>query len=212
MVAALALSGCSSPNEPAPQPAAPTITCPSSMTTRGVSGSGQTVTYPAATVSGGAAPVTTNCTPASGSSFNIGTTAVSCTAVDAASRQAQCSFTVTLTPMLVSVTKYLAFGDSLTEGQNGRAGLRGERVVDVPNAYPTKLQSMLNLEYPGQGITVPNYGYGGQPIDDKAIGWLQKALADEKPGAVLLLDGYNNMFSTCAPGVSNSSECSQKIT
>ena len=212
VAAAIALSACSNPNEPAQNPPAPTITCPANMTTRGVPGSGQPVTYPPPTVTGGASPVTTTCTPASGTSFIVGTTAVSCTTADAASRQAQCSFTVTLTPMLVSVTKYVAFGDSLTEGQNGRPGLHGERIVDVPNAYPTKLQSSLNLEYPGQGITVPNYGKGGEPIDDKAIERLRGILANEKPAAVLLLDGYNNMFSTCAPGVSNTSECSQKIT
>jgi lysophospholipase L1-like esterase len=212
VAAALVVSACSNPNEPGQQPPAPTITCPANITTRGVPGGGQPVTYPPATVTGGAAPVTTTCTPASGSSFNIGSTAVSCTAADAAARQAQCSFTVTLTPMLLGVIKYVAFGDSLTEGQNGRSGLRGERIVDVPNAYPTKLQSSLNFEYIGQGITVPNYGKGGEPIDDKAIDRLKGILATEKPGAVLLLDGYNNMFSTCAPGVSNTDECDQKIT
>ena len=166
--------------------------------------------YPPATVSGGAAPVTTTCTPASGASFNVGTTAVSCTVVDAASRQAQCSFTVTLTPILVSVTKYLAFGDSVTEGQNGRPGLHGERFVDVPNAYPTKLQSMLNLEYAGQGIIVPNYGKGGEPVGDSANERLEDALARERPGAVLLLDGYNNL-GTCTPAASNTPQCGQAI-
>ena len=209
---ALALSACSNPNEPGGNPPAPTITCPANMTTRGVPGSGQPVTYPPATVTGGASPVTTTCTPASGTSFNVGTTAVSCTAVDAASRQAQCSFTVTLTPMLVSVTRYVAFGDSLTEGQNGRPGLHGERFVDVPNAYPTKLQSALNLEYPGQGITVPNYGKGGEPVGDKANQLLEEALAKEKPGALLLLDGYNNLLGTCAFGASITTACSQAIT
>jgi hypothetical protein len=87
VAAALALSACSSPNEPAPQPGAPSIACPANMTTRGVSGTGQAVTYPAATVTGGASPVSIACTPASGTSFNVGTTAVSCTAVDAASRR-----------------------------------------------------------------------------------------------------------------------------
>jgi lysophospholipase L1-like esterase len=207
---ALLLDGCGSPNEPAPTPAAPTISCPANMTVHGVPGSGQPVTYPAATVSGGTAPVTTTCTPASGSSFTVGTTAVSCTAVDAASRQAQCSFTVTSTPLVLSVTKYVAFGDSLTEGQNGREGLRGERVVDVPNAYPTKLQSMLNLEFPGQGITVPNYGKGGQPVGDLANDRLEGALAREKPGAVLLLDGYNNL-GPCTPAASNTPQCGQAI-
>jgi lysophospholipase L1-like esterase len=182
------------------------------MTTRGVPGGGQSVTYPPPTVSGGASPVNNTCTPASGSTFNVGTTTVSCTAIDAASRQAQCSFTVTLTPQLISVTKYVAFGDSLTEGQNGRAGFHGERVVDVPNAYPTKLQASLNLEYPGQGITVPNYGKGSEPVGDAANSRLLDALGKEKPGAVLLLDGYNNLTNPCAPGLSNTAECSQAVT
>ena len=212
MAIAFALSACSNPNEPGSTPPAPTITCPANMTTRGVPGSGQPVTYPPATVTGGASPVTITCTPASGTSFNVGTTTVSCAAVDAASRQAQCSFTVTLTPMLVSVTKYVAFGDSLTEGQNGRPGLHGERFVDVPNAYPTKLQSALNLEYPGQGITVPNYGKGGEPVGDGANVLLQDALAKEKPGALLLLDGYNNLLNTCAFGASITDACSRAIT
>jgi len=209
---AVLLAGCGSPNEPGPTPGAPTISCPANITVRGVPGSGQAVTYPPATATGGTSPVTTTCTPASGSSFNVGTTAVSCTAVDAASRQAQCSFTVTSTPLLISVTKFLAFGDSVTEGQNGRAGLHGERVVDVPNAYPTKLQSLLNSEYPGQGLTVPNYGYGGEPVGDKANSLLQDALAKEKPGAVLLLDGYNNLLGGCRIGSSGTAACSQSIT
>ena len=181
------------------------------MTTRGVSGSGQPVTYPPATVSGGASPVTVTCTPTSGSSFNVGTTAVACTAVDAAAQRAQCSFTVTLTPQVLSVTKFLAFGDSLTIGENGRAGLHGERIVDGPNSYPTKLQALLNVEYPGQGISVPNYGKGGEKIGD-AISRLQGAISTEKPGALLLLDGYNNLLSTCAFGASITAACSQAIT
>jgi lysophospholipase L1-like esterase len=197
--------------EPGPPTGPPSLACPANITVRGVAGGTQAVTYPAPTVSAGTPPVTTTCTPASGASFSVGTTAVACTAVDASVRQAQCSFTVTLTPLLLSVTKYVAFGDSLTEGQNGRPGLHGERFVDVPNAYPTKLQSLLNVEYPGQGITVPNYGNGGEPVGDSANDRLQRTLASEKPGAVLLLDGYNNMFSTCAPGVSNTAECAQKI-
>jgi lysophospholipase L1-like esterase len=205
------VSACSNPNEPAPNPAAPTITCPANMTTRGVSGSGQPVTYPPATVTGGASPVTTTCTPASGTSFNLGTTAVSCTAVDAASRQAQCSFTVTLTPTIVSVTKYVAFGDSVTEGENGRRPTLGFGFIDPAATYPFKLQSALNTEYPGQSITVPNYGRSGERIED-AVGRLPGVLAIEHPGALLLLDGYNNLLGTCAFGVSITAACSQAIT
>jgi lysophospholipase L1-like esterase len=212
-VAAVAcfVAACGSPMGPGPSSGAPVITCPANLTVHGVSGSGQTVTYPPATATGGSAPVTVTCSPGSGGSFNVGTTAVSCAAVDASARQAQCSFTVTLTPMLLSVTQYLAFGDSLTEGQNGRPGLLGERFIDVPNAYPTKLQSMLNVEYPGQGIVVPNYGKGGEPVGDSANTRLEDALSKDKPGAVLLLDGYNNLLFPCAAGLQNTDACSQAI-
>ena len=212
-VAAVAcfVAACGSPMEPGPNPGAPVITCPANLTVHGVSGAGQTVTYPPATATGGSAPVTVTCTPGSGGSFNVGTTAVSCTAVDTSARQAQCSFTVTLTPMLLGVTKYLAFGDSLTEGQNGRPGLLGERFIDVPNAYPTKLQSMLNVEYPGQGIVVPNYGRGGEAVGDAANARLKDALSSEKPGAVLILDGYNNLLFPCAAGLPATDACSQAI-
>lgn len=211
MAVALALSACSNPNEPAPQPSAPSITCPANMTTRGVPGSGQQVTYPPPTVSGGASPVTTTCTPASGSSFSVSTTTVSCTAVDAASRQAQCSFTVTLTPMLVSVTKYMAFGDSLTEGEDGRRLTLGSGFIDPAGTYPVKLQSLLNGEYPGQSITVLNKGKSGEPIQD-GIGRLPGELAIEHPGALLLLDGYNNLYGGCPVGSSGTQTCSQAIS
>lgn len=106
----------------------------------------------------------------------------------------------------------MAFGDSLTEGQNGRAGLHGERVIDVPNAYPTKLQASLNLEYPGQGITVANYGRGGESVGDMANQRLEDALGKEKPGALLLLEGYNNLLGNCAFGTSITAACSRAIT
>ena len=181
------------------------------MTTRGVSGSGKPVTYPPPTVTGGASPVTITCTPASGTSFNVGTTAVSCTAADAASRQAQCSFSVTLTPMLVSVTKYMAFGDSLTEGENGRFAVLGLGFIDPTATYPVKLQSLLNAEYPGQSITVLNRGKSGEPIQD-GIDRLPGELAIEHPGALLLLDGYNNLLGGCPLGQSGTATCSQAIS
>ena len=46
------------------------------------------------TVSGGVAPISTSCSPASGSLFSVGTTSFSCTAVDAAQQKASCSSSV----------------------------------------------------------------------------------------------------------------------
>jgi lysophospholipase L1-like esterase len=205
------VSGCGSPNEPTPQPGAPTIACPANMTVRGVPGGIQAVSYPAPTVTGGAAPVTTTCTPASGASFSVGTTAVACTAVDASARQAQCSFSVTMTPLLLSVTKYMAFGDSLTEGENGRSPILGLGVIDPTATYPVKLQALLNTEYPGQSITVLNDGISGEPIEDGLVR-LPKDLAREYPGALLLLDGYNNLYGQCPFGSSGTTSCAQAIS
>ena len=204
-------SGCGNPNEPTPQPGAPTIACPANVTVRGVPGSGQAVTYPPATVTGGASPVTTTCTPASGAPFSVGTTAVACTAVDASARQAQCSFSVTLTPLLLSVTKYVAFGDSLTEGENGRFAVLGLGFIDPTTTYPVRLQALLNSEYPGQSITVPNYGVSGEPIED-GLGRLPGVLSREHPGALLLLDGYNNLYGQCPFGSSGTAACAQAIS
>lgn len=46
------------------------------------------------TVSGGVAPISTSCSPASGSLFSVGTTSFACTAVDAAQQKASCTSTV----------------------------------------------------------------------------------------------------------------------
>ena len=82
------------------------------------------VTYPAPAAAGGAPPIDTHCTIASGSMFPIGSTDVICTGTDSASRQASCVFQVqvTFTPKLKG-TRFLAFGDSITGGEVGTPGL-----------------------------------------------------------------------------------------
>ena len=186
-----------------PTPGAPTIACPANVTVRGVPGGTQPVTYPAPVVTGGAAPVNVTCTPGSGAPFTVGTTGVACTAVDAKSRQAQCSFSVTLTPLLLSVTKFLAFGDSLTEGEDGRTARLGfgPGFIDPTGTYPILLQASLNAEYPGQSIVVLNRGISGELIEKGAVR-LPDVLAADRPGALLLLDGYNNLLNNCqsSPG------------
>jgi lysophospholipase L1-like esterase len=103
---------------------------------------------------------------------------------------------VTLSGFKIGVTKYLAYGDSVTEGQNGLPGLAID-IVDVPNAYPTKLQALLEASFPGQGTTVVNHGSGGEPVEKGAFE-LRDVLVREKPGALLLIDGYNNLLGDCA--------------
>ncbi|NOT62239.1 MAG: HYR domain-containing protein, partial [Acidobacteria bacterium] len=72
---------------------APTISCPTNITTGATSASGAVVNYPAP--QGGGAGTTTSCDRASGSTFPVGTTTVTCTATNACGTQS-CSFTVTV--------------------------------------------------------------------------------------------------------------------
>jgi hypothetical protein len=75
---------------------APRISCPSDIVTNANNPDGAIVTFvPSATDNcDGNVPVI--CTPASGSTFGIGTTLVSCVAIDSSSNQASCSFQVTV--------------------------------------------------------------------------------------------------------------------
>jgi lysophospholipase L1-like esterase len=134
---------------------------------------------------------------------------VTCTAIDAASRQATCAFRVTLSAPVLSVTKYLAFGDSVTEGQNGRIAFEAA-LVDVANAYPTRLQALFDASYPRQGIVVLNRGVGGERIEDGKMR-LMGVVAQERPGAVLIIDGYNNLLSQCRASIGLTSACSATI-
>lgn len=204
---AMAVACGGSPNKPTPIDP-PAIACPSDITVRGVTGGEQAVSYPDPTTAGGSVPVNVTCSPASGSTFPIGGAQVSCTVTDSAARQATCSFAVTLSATVLSATKFVAFGDSVTEGQNGRiAG--GMRVVDLPNAYPTKLQSLFDFEFPGQAIMVVNRGEGGVPLED-GMKHLPGVLSSEHPDALLLLDGYNDLVA-CPPGNAGSASCATAI-
>ena len=68
------------------------ISCPSPVLTS-PDGNSISVTF-TPTVSGGVAPVSTSCSPASGSKFSVGTTSFSCTAVDVTQQKASCTSTV----------------------------------------------------------------------------------------------------------------------
>src|SRR5262245_44056199 len=83
-------------NVPAAVPAL-SISCPSPVLTSPDGNSISVTLTP--TVSGGVAPVSRSCSPASGSKFSVGTTSFSCTAVDAAQQKASCTSTaVVLAP------------------------------------------------------------------------------------------------------------------
>jgi lysophospholipase L1-like esterase len=137
--------------------------------------------------------------------FPIGSTSVSCTATDAQSRTASCSFgvTVTLVPTLTRTT-FLAFGDSITLGEvtepttmaMGADGFPNFRLVVVPSAsYPTQLQNMLSGRYTAQAIAVTNAGKAGEWAADGALRF-PDVRRTVRPEVVLLLEGYNDPLAT----------------
>jgi len=77
----------------------PTITVPSDITVSPTGASGAAVTYSAATATDAVdSSVSVVCTPASGSTFAIGTTTVECSATDDSGNTASNTFKVTVTP------------------------------------------------------------------------------------------------------------------
>ncbi len=206
-VLALLASACGSHGGSAPTPvaSAPQIACPADLTVRGVNGPSQAVSFDAPTVTGGTAPVNVTCVQASGSTFPLGTTPVQCTAADAGGRQAACSFNVTLTGQSLSVSTYDALGDSMTAGENALP-----LFIDTPNAYPTKLQALLDASYPGQ-TSVKNKGHSGDPVEVTDALIKGGVLNADRPGAVLLLSGYNNLTFLCPNGASGTAACRKAI-
>jgi len=185
--------GSQGPGPIPPPPGPPQITCGTPVSLDNVTGFSQPVTYPAPTTSAGAQPVAVTCTPPSGSPFSLGETPVTCTASDAFGRQASCAFAVTLRHRPLVVTKILAYGDSLTEGENGRP-LNLMPVVDIPNAYPTALQRLFAERIPTQQITVVNAGRGGERITENEDR-LKERLDAVRPQVLLLLQGINDVIA-----------------
>jgi len=207
-VLGILLTGCGgSKGGPGPTPVteAPQITCPADITVKSVSGTTQRVTFPTPTVSNGTAPVTATCDRASGSDFPLGSTQVRCTATDAQQRSASCSFNVSLAGFTLSVKKFDTFGDSLTTGETGKPNF-----VDTENSYPTRLRQMLDAYYPAQGMTVVNRGENGRTAA-QTRDLIRTFVPVDRPDAVLILTGFNNLTIPCPPGASASAACDAAV-
>jgi len=168
------------------------------MSVSGVVGGNQAVSFAVPTVSGGTQPVGITCTPGSGTTFPVGSTTVACTASDASSRTAQCTFTVTLNPALrLAVTKFMAFGDSFTEGEDGRSLRLVPHFIEPGGTYPFLLNGLLTNEYAAQSVEVLNRGQSGEHINDGRSRLERTELPKYHPQALLLLEGYNDLLDVC---------------
>jgi lysophospholipase L1-like esterase len=200
---ALAAGACSSPTEPTPPTLA--ITCPADVAAVSNDGKAVVATYTTPTATGGSAPLTVACAPPSGSSFPPGSTSVTCTATDVQSRTATCGFAVKVSvPPRLALTKFMAFGDSMTSGKPGTVYAFG--VEDYPGSYPTDLYTAFVARYTAQSFVMSKQGWPGEPTS-VAVTRLQSTLPAVKPEVVLLMDGANDLSggdpTAIAPAVAN---------
>ena len=96
----------------------------------------------------------------------------------------------------LTATRFLAFGDSLTEGEVTGMGV-------VPSAsYPAQLLTRLRARYPSQAsqFEVTNAGRSGELVASGEPR-LAQLLANSQTQALLLLDGYNDLLDYGAGGV-----------
>ncbi|MEE2636163.1 MAG: GDSL-type esterase/lipase family protein [Acidobacteriota bacterium] len=173
-----------------------------------------------------------SCTPMSGSAFPVGVSTVTCTVdwtsvpttADEAAPPTSCGFTVTIAPPdpELRLTRFLAFGDSITEGFVSDAFLTGGiNPVDIPtilrgrgsqslgvvsqavepfSSYPSQLMNLLTTAYATQIIVVTNNGISGEHAS-QGDARLSSSLSSFQPDVLLLLEGFNdiNFFQSQQP-------------
>ena len=163
------------------------------------------VRYGTASTTGGTPPIQLACTPTSDSTFNIGATTVTCVATDAKSVTTSCTFTVTLNaPPRISLERFLAFGDSLTWGEDGlnatstpfeaRGRLRPAVQLPFADTYPGALQTAMRARYTAQTPQVSNAGKPGEAVSDSTT--FPRFVSFTSSGqysAVLLMEGANDL-------------------
>ena len=184
------------PATPSPLPADKVgrlgIACPIVPRAQSLDGGPVTVDFGAPVVSGGQQPVTFACSLDSGGVFGIGSTPGACWASDALQQTASCDFQVTvLGPPKLAVTRFMAFGDSITAGVVSPPG--GGRRRDAHNAYPARLQRGLASRYMTQDMSVINAGSSGEHASE-AVGRFNSELARHRPEVVLLMEGTNDLY------------------
>ena len=166
------------------------ISCPAAVQVQSFDGRPVRIDFTPATT-GGQDPVIAECTPASGSPFSVGTTQVSCVASDALEQVARCRFRIrVLDPPKLAITRFLAFGNSITAGVVAKPG--GGHTLDRMAAYPSVLRRDLTFRYRAQNIQVVNASSPGEWAAN-AIHRFREELRRHRPQGVLLMEGTNDV-------------------
>jgi len=91
----------------------PVVACPGNIVTDATSPAGAVVSFPTPAASDNCSLASVTSRPASGSTFEIGNTAVHCTATDAAGNQSACTFTVHVNDAVEQINDLIALLKSL---------------------------------------------------------------------------------------------------
>ncbi|MGQ0733356.1 MAG: SGNH/GDSL hydrolase family protein [Acidobacteriota bacterium] len=101
-------------------------------------------------------------------------------------------------PNAIGLTRFVALGDSITFGTLSSFNLSA--LVDAPaHAYPTRLQLGLNTFHAPQVFTVVNRGLPAENAA-QAVQRLPGTLASDRPQALLVLHGINDLNGGASPG------------
>jgi lysophospholipase L1-like esterase len=97
----------------------------------------------------------------------------------------------------IGATRFVAFGDSITEGIESSFDTAIADFVltaATPVSYPTQLGNFLNTRFPGQAgqFAVLNHGVGGERASTGAQR-LPGVLSSARPQVLLLLEGINDL-------------------
>jgi lysophospholipase L1-like esterase len=209
-VALLFAIGCAStaPTPPPPPPIEdpPKIICPVLSPIQLTTGTSIAATYATPAPVNGKAPVTVSCVPPSGSAFAVGTTGVTCTATDALQRTATCTFPVTVLavppPPTLADTRFFAFGDSITRGEDGNNASTSSslsfypRVILPPaQTYPGVLTASLIARYTTQSPIVTNQGLPSEGVTDAGtLGRFTTFSSNRQYDAALIMEGTNDVY------------------
>jgi lysophospholipase L1-like esterase len=102
-------------------------------------------------------------------------------------------------PPVLTATRFVAFGDSLTEGVTS-LDLATQRKALASQPYPQLLQSLLSDRYTTQTFTIQNRGHAGEQAQD-GMSRLIDVLRQDQPQVLLLLEGFNDLTAFGSKGI-----------
>lgn len=140
-------------------PAPLSIVCPANLVVRATAPASVVFTAPIVSGDGASGAI---CSPTSGSSFGYGLTTVSCVASSPVATPPRCDFSVRVQEASPALAlRFLAFGDSLTEGEVAAPRL-SLQVLLPEKSYPAVLGKKMRAAYPEQSVSIFNAGVSGE--------------------------------------------------